>query len=128
MARLRGLLRANVRVPTRRSNSGRFACICARQSDGRRKHSCIATAPKSAVSRPGYRQPPARMLAAYEQPRGGRDPVCTSRAHFHMGAAMKGSRARRLLEGWGANLTQLLLGITQQVGLVPVLLHFTSGV
>lgn len=45
-----------------------------------------------------------------------------------MGAAMKGSRAQRLFDGWGASLTQLLLGITQQVGLVPVFLHFTSSV
>jgi O-antigen/teichoic acid export membrane protein len=44
-----------------------------------------------------------------------------------MGAAMKGSRAQRVLEGWGANLSQLVLGITQQVGLVPVFLHFTSS-
>src|SRR5262245_55314548 len=41
---------------------------------------------------------------------------------------MKGSRARRLFDGWGASLTQLVLGITQQVGLVPVFLHFTSSV
>jgi O-antigen/teichoic acid export membrane protein len=41
---------------------------------------------------------------------------------------MKGSRAQRLFDGWGASLTQLLLGITQQVGLVPVFLHFTSSV
>src|SRR6201988_465772 len=45
-----------------------------------------------------------------------------------MDVAMKGSRAQRLFGGWGANLTQLMLGITQQVGLVPVLVHFTSGV
>jgi hypothetical protein len=41
---------------------------------------------------------------------------------------MKGSRAQRLFDGWGASLTQLLLGITQQVGLVPVFLHFTSSI
>ncbi len=41
---------------------------------------------------------------------------------------MKGSRARRLFDGWGASLVQLLLGITQQVGLVPIFLHFTSSV
>jgi hypothetical protein len=41
---------------------------------------------------------------------------------------MKGSRARRLFDGWGASLTQLLLGITQQIGLVPVFLHFTSSI
>src|SRR5437660_2570635 len=41
---------------------------------------------------------------------------------------MKASRARRLFDGWGASLTQLALGITQQVGLVPVFLQFTSSV
>lgn len=41
---------------------------------------------------------------------------------------MKGSRARRLFDGWGASLTQLFLGITQQVGLVPVFLYATSSV
>src|SRR5262249_59591223 len=56
------------------------------------------------------------------------DPAGTIRGRFHAGAAMKGSRARRLFDGWGASLTQLLLGITQQVGLVPVFLHFTSSV
>lgn len=40
---------------------------------------------------------------------------------------MNGSRAQRLFDGWGASLTQLLLGVTQQVGLVPVFLHFTSS-
>jgi hypothetical protein len=45
-----------------------------------------------------------------------------------MDVTMKGSRARRLLDGWGANLAQLVLGITQQLGLVPVFLHFTSSV
>jgi len=37
------------------------------------------------------------------------------------------SRARRLLAGWSANLFQLLLGITQQVALVPVFLHYRSS-
>jgi len=36
------------------------------------------------------------------------------------------SRARRLLGGWSANLLQLTLGITQQLALVPVFLHFGS--
>jgi hypothetical protein len=40
---------------------------------------------------------------------------------------MKQSRVRRLFDGWAANFFQLLLGITQQVGLVPVYLHFTSS-
>jgi O-antigen/teichoic acid export membrane protein len=37
------------------------------------------------------------------------------------------SRARRLFEGWSASLFQMLLGITQQVALVPVFLHFWSS-
>src|ERR1700710_2745458 len=37
------------------------------------------------------------------------------------------SRARRLLEGWSANLFQMVLGITQQIALVPVFLHFWSS-
>src|SRR5438445_2609322 len=37
------------------------------------------------------------------------------------------SRAERLLAGWSANLFQLLLGITQQVALVPVFLHYRSS-
>ncbi len=36
------------------------------------------------------------------------------------------SRARRLFAGWSANLFQMILGITQQVALVPVFLHFWS--
>ena len=34
------------------------------------------------------------------------------------------SRARRLFAGWSASLFQMVLGITQQVALVPVFLHF----
>jgi O-antigen/teichoic acid export membrane protein len=34
------------------------------------------------------------------------------------------SRARRLVAGWSANLFQMILGITQQVALIPVFLHF----
>jgi O-antigen/teichoic acid export membrane protein len=37
------------------------------------------------------------------------------------------SRARRLLEGWSANFLQMILGVIQQVALVPVFLHFWSG-
>lgn len=36
-------------------------------------------------------------------------------------------RARRLLEGWSANFLQMILGVVQQVALVPVFLHFWSG-
>ena len=37
------------------------------------------------------------------------------------------SRARRLFAGWSANLFQMILGITQQVGLVPIFLHYWTG-
>jgi O-antigen/teichoic acid export membrane protein len=36
-------------------------------------------------------------------------------------------RARRLVEGWSANLVQLGLGITQQVALIPVFLYFWTS-
>jgi len=34
------------------------------------------------------------------------------------------SRLQRVLQGWSANLVQLLLGITQQIALIPIFLHF----
>ena len=37
------------------------------------------------------------------------------------------SRARRLFAGWSANLFQMILGVTQQVALIPVFLHFWSS-
>jgi O-antigen/teichoic acid export membrane protein len=37
------------------------------------------------------------------------------------------SRARRLFSGWSASLFQMVLGLTQQVALIPVFLHFWSG-
>jgi O-antigen/teichoic acid export membrane protein len=37
------------------------------------------------------------------------------------------SRARRLFAGWSANLLQMILGVTQQVALVPVFLHFWTS-
>src|SRR5688572_25066828 len=37
------------------------------------------------------------------------------------------SRLQRILHGWSANLVQLLLGITQQVALIPIFLHFWSS-
>ncbi|MDO9561758.1 MAG: hypothetical protein Q7J60_09070 [Bradyrhizobium sp.] len=36
-------------------------------------------------------------------------------------------RGRRLVKGWSANLFQLILGITQQVALIPVFLHFWTS-
>lgn len=37
------------------------------------------------------------------------------------------SRARRLSEGWSANLLQMVLGVVQQVALVPIFLHYWSS-
>jgi hypothetical protein len=37
------------------------------------------------------------------------------------------SRLQRLLGGWSANLFQTVLGVTQQLALVPVFLHYRSG-
>src|ERR1700750_626065 len=39
----------------------------------------------------------------------------------------KPSRGRRLFSGWSANLFQVVLGVTQQVALVPVFLHYWSS-
>lgn len=41
-------------------------------------------------------------------------------------ARMSG-RAGRLFAGWTANLLQVILGITQQVALIPVFLHYWTG-
>jgi O-antigen/teichoic acid export membrane protein len=37
------------------------------------------------------------------------------------------SRARRLFSGWSANIFQMILGVAQQVALVPVFLHFWTS-
>lgn len=37
------------------------------------------------------------------------------------------TRARRLFAGWSANLLQMVLGVTQQVALIPVFLHFWTS-
>ena len=37
------------------------------------------------------------------------------------------NRLQRLLGGWSATLTQLLLGIVQQLALVPIFLHYRSS-
>lgn len=42
-------------------------------------------------------------------------------------SATSGSRLQRLLGGWSANLSQIILGVTQQLALVPVFLHYCSG-
>jgi hypothetical protein len=45
------------------------------------------------------------------------------------GAAAPGctGRARRLVHGWSANLVQMLLGLTQQLLLIPAFLHFWTS-
>ena len=40
---------------------------------------------------------------------------------------LEASRTRRLVEGWSANFVQRLLGLSQQVALVPVFLHCWSS-
>ncbi|HLZ02773.1 MAG TPA: hypothetical protein VKR55_11555 [Bradyrhizobium sp.] len=42
-------------------------------------------------------------------------------------SAANRSRLQRLLGGWSANLSQIILGVTQQLALVPLLLHYGSG-
>jgi O-antigen/teichoic acid export membrane protein len=42
-------------------------------------------------------------------------------------SVLAASRARRLFEGWSANLVQMMLGMTQQVALIPVFLHFWTS-
>jgi O-antigen/teichoic acid export membrane protein len=37
------------------------------------------------------------------------------------------SRTRRLFSGWSANLFQVVLGVTQQVALVPIFLHYWTS-
>ena len=37
------------------------------------------------------------------------------------------SRARRLFSGWSANLVQMLLGVTQQIALIPIFLHYWTS-
>ncbi len=37
------------------------------------------------------------------------------------------SRLQRMLGGWSANLVQLVLGVTQQLALVPIILHYCSS-
>ena len=44
-----------------------------------------------------------------------------------LGSMPSPSRARRLFSGWSASLFQMVLGVTQQVALIPVFLHFWSG-
>jgi O-antigen/teichoic acid export membrane protein len=55
------------------------------------------------------------------------EPVELSRAGGRPSSPSGPSRAQRLFAGWSANLFQIILGVTQQVALVPVFLHFWSG-
>lgn len=55
------------------------------------------------------------------------EPVDLSRTGGSPSSASAPSRTQRLFAGWSANLFQIILGVTQQVALVPVFLHFWSG-
>ena len=54
------------------------------------------------------------------------EPAASGRGEALASASGPG-RARRLLAGWSANLFQMILGVTQQVALIPVFLHFWTG-
>ena len=54
-------------------------------------------------------------------------PVEKSRSQISLPSTSRPSRGQRLFAGWSANLFQIGLGVTQQVALVPVFLHFWSG-
>lgn len=47
--------------------------------------------------------------------------------HSDNNAARQDSRARRLVHGWSANLVQMMLGLTQQLLLIPAFLHVWTG-
>jgi O-antigen/teichoic acid export membrane protein len=44
-----------------------------------------------------------------------------------LAGALGPTRARRLLAGWSANLFQMILGVTQQVALIPIFLHYWNS-
>lgn len=54
-------------------------------------------------------------------------PVDSTRTVERPSGASGPNRAQRLFAGWSANLFQVILGVTQQVALIPVFLHFWSG-
>jgi O-antigen/teichoic acid export membrane protein len=74
---------------------------------------------------------PARLIAGLVAREGRTALIQTSigaRGRNDAGASAVGrSRARRLFDGWSANLVLMLLGISQQVFLVPVFLHFWTS-
>ncbi|MEK9285529.1 hypothetical protein MTR72_39025 [Bradyrhizobium sp. ISRA442] len=49
------------------------------------------------------------------------------RTLLEQGVSLPGGRARRLMQGWLANLLLMLLGILQQVALIPIFLKFWSS-
>jgi O-antigen/teichoic acid export membrane protein len=55
------------------------------------------------------------------------EPLDSSRTGESASNASRPNRAQRLFAGWSANLFQIILGVTQQVALIPVFLHFWSG-
>ena len=55
------------------------------------------------------------------------EPVDARGMNEALAGASGPSRAWRLFSGWSANLFQMILGVVQQVALVPVFLHFWSS-
>jgi O-antigen/teichoic acid export membrane protein len=55
------------------------------------------------------------------------EPVDASGKDGALASISSPSRARRLVAGWSASLFQMLLGLTQQVALVPIFLHFWTS-
>jgi hypothetical protein len=55
------------------------------------------------------------------------EPVDVRRKGGNPASTSGPSRARRLFAGWSANLFQVIVGVIQQVALVPVFLHFWTS-
>src|SRR3954453_18522605 len=83
------------------------------------------------AGRANPRHPPAGLIArlrcSYEVSPLIDEPVDTRGKAAVSSSPPAPSRARRLFAGWSANLFQMILGITQQVALVPVFLHFWTS-
>jgi O-antigen/teichoic acid export membrane protein len=83
-----------------------------------------------AWDRANYRQSPVRLLARWVMRGGELGPSYSGHEHPYAEPPVSApgpSRARRLLGGWSANFFQMILGVTQQVVLVPVFLHFWTS-
>jgi O-antigen/teichoic acid export membrane protein len=68
-----------------------------------------------------------RFSALNEEPARGQDEGPPGASGPNQPASQPPSRTRRLFSGWSANLFQVVLGVTQQVALVPVFLHYWTS-